>query len=206
MNIFEKQNIDYQDYQLIAGVDEAGRGPLAGPVVIAAVILKKDAFHQTLNDSKQLTEKKRELLYDWIIDNSLAYVIKSISAKQIDEMNILQATLYGMKLCLEELDLKPDLALIDGNKTPTNLKIPAHAIIKGDATYACIAAASILAKVTRDRIMLELDKLYPQYDFKTHKGYPTKKHIQRLTKHGISLEHRLSYDPVKKIYHKDTLF
>ena len=197
MNIFEREKIDFANYMLVAGVDEAGRGPLAGPLVVAAVILPKDAYHEKLNDSKKLSEKKREILYTWVIKNALSYSIKIISSKEIDEMNILQATLYGMKMCVETLEIQPDIALLDGNQIPKDMSIISKSIIKGDALYASIAAASILAKVTRDNIMIELDKKFPIYDFKTHKGYPTKKHCDLIKIHGVTEEHRMTYTPCK---------
>ena len=195
MNIFEREQIDFANYNLIAGVDEAGRGPLAGPLVVAAVILKHNSFHEKLNDSKKLSEKQREVLYTWVIENSLAFIIKIISAKEIDEMNILQATLFGMKMCVDDLAIQPDMVLFDGNQIPRGVDIACKSVIKGDALYASIAAASILAKVTRDRIMIELDKKYPIYGFKTHKGYPTQKHRELIKVYGVTEEHRMSYSP-----------
>jgi len=198
-NIFSNQKKDFSDYEIIAGVDEAGRGPLAGPLVVATVILKPDVFSDSLNDSKKLSEKKRKSLYNWVMENSITYAISIIGVEEIDRLNILQATLYGMKKCVEELKVIPQIALIDGNKTPKDMNVPSKAIVKGDGHYACIAAASILAKVTRDRIMLEIDKQYPQYAFCEHKGYPTEKHIKLLQKYGVSDVHRKSYKPVKLI-------
>lgn len=183
----------------IAGVDEAGRGPIAGPLVVSSVILKNTNIHPLLNDSKKLSERKREILYDWIIENSFSYSIKIISAKIVDDINILQATLYGMKSSVESLKVIPDFVLIDGNKIPKNLVNPARAIVKGDSSYACIAAASILAKVSRDRLMHNIHQQYPYYAFDEHKGYPTEKHIKLLTQHGISPEHRITYKPVKEL-------
>ena len=204
-DLFENQRIDFEEYKYIAGVDEAGRGPLAGPVVVASVILKPDAFHEALNDSKKLSEKKRDVLYDWVMDNSLAHSIEIIPAKTIDELNILGATMYGMETCVKNLQIKPNIVLFDGNITPIDYRatklLPdmrvdydCLAVVKGDAKYANIAAASILAKVTRDRIMMELDKVYPQYGFKDHKGYPTKKHIEMIDRYGICEEHRKSFN------------
>ena len=194
MSLFENQRVDFGGYRFIAGVDEAGRGPLAGPVVVAAVILKPDAFHEALNDSKKLSEKKREALYDWVIDNSLAYSIKTVKPNVIDEINILNATLLGMKTSVENLKVKPEITLFDGNKAPVTTDCICKAIVKGDSKYACIAAASILAKVTRDRIMIELDEVYPEYGFKVHKGYPTKKHVEMIKKYGATKEHRMSFN------------
>ena len=199
MNIFEREKIDFADYNLVAGVDEAGRGPLAGPLVVAAVILKSQAYHEKLNDSKKLSEKQREILYTWVIENALAYTIKIVSAKEIDEMNILQATLSGMKMCVESLEIQPDIILFDGNQIPKEINKICKSIIKGDALYSSIAAASILAKVTRDRIMIELDKKYPIYDFKTHKGYPTKKHRDLIMIYGVIEEHRMSFTPCRRL-------
>ncbi|MCL2065597.1 MAG: ribonuclease HII [Candidatus Cloacimonetes bacterium] len=193
MNIFEKQKLDFGNFKLIAGVDEAGRGPLAGPLVVSSVILKQDSYHEILNDSKKLTEKKREILYEWVITNAVDFFIKVISVEDIDRMNILQATLYGMKICVESLKIKPDIALIDGNKTPVAMTIPCQSIVKGDSLYSAISAASILSKVTRDQIMFELDRKYPQYAFKQHKGYPTQKHIELVLKYGMCPEHRKTY-------------
>ncbi|MCK9328252.1 MAG: ribonuclease HII [Candidatus Cloacimonetes bacterium] len=204
-NIFENQLKDFKDYKIISGTDEAGRGPIAGPLTVASVILKPDVFNPILNDSKKLSESKREILYDWILNNSVDYKIITISPEEIDKQNILVATLTGMKKSIEYLSITPDLCLIDGNKLPDGLKYKAFPIIKGDSLYASIAAASILAKVTRDRIMLELHKKYPQYAFNEHKGYPTKKHLQLIEKFGICEIYRYSYKPVKYL-HQNKLF
>ena len=193
MNIFKRQKTDFGSYSLVAGVDEAGRGPLAGPLVVSAVILKPEAYHEMLNDSKKLSEKKREILYDWVIENSLDYIIKVISVEEIDRMNILQATLFGMKMCLESLKIKPDIALIDGNQAPKDMKILCKPIVKGDSLYSCISAASILSKVSRDQLMSEIDRRYPLYEFKQHKGYPTQKHIELLKIYGQCPEHRKTF-------------
>ena len=182
--------------RLICGVDEAGRGPLAGAVFAAAVILPEGAIIEGLNDSKKLTEKKREALFTEITEKAIAYAITQASVEEIEELNILQAAMLAMKRAVEALHIKPDYALIDGDKTPS-LEIPSEAVIKGDATSASIAAASILAKVARDRDMLELAKLYPQYNFDKHKGYGTKLHYEALKEHGISEIHRKSF--LKKI-------
>jgi len=197
--LFQNQWHDFADYTLLAGVDEAGRGPIAGPLVVAAVILRNNATNDTLNDSKKLTEKHRETLYSWVIANATDYSIQIISVEDIDRLNILQATLHGMKLCIQALKQTPEIALIDGNHTPKGLNLPLRPIIKGDSIYACIAAASILAKVTRDRLMVELDKQYPQYRLAEHKGYPTKMHLEMLKTHGVSPIHRRTYKPVKDI-------
>ena len=199
MNIFERQKLNFEGYELVAGVDEAGRGPLAGPLVVSVVILKPESFHEVLNDSKKLSVNKRELLYEWIINNSIDYFVKIVPVEEIDRVNILRATLQGMKACIENLSLKPDIILVDGNQTPADIKIPCKAIVKGDALYASIAAASILAKVYRDQIMLEIDKKYPLYEFKQHKGYPTAKHIELINKYGMCPEHRKTFTVKRKM-------
>lgn len=178
---------------IICGIDEAGRGPLAGPVYAAAVILPKGCVIDGINDSKKLSEKKREELFDIITHTALAYGIGSATEKEIDEINILQATFLAMRRAVADLNIKPDVALIDGNKTPGLKDIKERAIIKGDAKSANIAAASILAKVSRDRVMYEIDKEYPQYQFSRHKGYGTKLHYELLREYGISPVHRLSF-------------
>ena len=181
---------------IIAGIDEAGRGPLAGPVVCAAVILHDDCSISGLNDSKKLSETKRNFLFDEISRHARAYHIVFIAANEIDVRNIFQATMHGMTLALVGLPIIPDLALVDGNALPKNMPCNAQAIIKGDTSERCIMAASILAKVSRDRYMQALDKQYPQYGFAKHKGYPTAMHLQALSQHGICPEHRRSYAPV----------
>ena len=179
-------------YKYICGVDEAGRGPLAGPVFAAAVILPEDYEIDGLNDSKKLSEKKREKLYDEIIEHALAYSVQSCDNNVIDEINILEATMLAMKTAVESLGIKPD-----GNRLP-KLEVPAEYVIKGDATSASIAAASILAKVSRDRFMYEMDKKYPEYCFEKHKGYPTKLHYEKIREFGPSEIHRLSF--LKKMH------
>lgn len=179
-------------YGALAGVDEAGRGPLAGPVCVAAVILDENTIFEELNDSKKLTEKKREALYPQIIETAKAYKIVMIEPAIIDEINILNATMLGMKQALEGLDLIPNFALIDGNRCPETA-IETQAVVKGDATSACIAAASVLAKVSRDRYMVELGKEYPQYRFDKHKGYPTKLHYELIEQYGIQPFYRKSF-------------
>ena len=176
----------------VAGCDEAGRGPLAGPVAAGAVILPKDCTLLHLNDSKKLSEKKREALYDVIRQEALAYCVASASEAEIDELNILGATFLAMHRAVEGLSQVPELVLVDGNQDP-RLGLPTETVIKGDGQSQAIAAASILAKVSRDRYMLELDQQYPEYDFKKHKGYPTKEHYERLTEYGISPVHRRSF-------------
>ena len=175
----------------IAGIDEVGRGPLVGPVVTAAVILPRDFYDERINDSKKLTEKKRELLYDVIMENAVSVGIGISSEDVIDEINILEATKKAMIEAVNNLSVKPEYLLIDAVKL--NIDIPQISIIKGDAKSESIAAASIVAKVTRDRMMIELDKIHPEYDFKHNKGYGTKKHIEAIEKYGIIKEHRKTF-------------
>ncbi len=186
-----------QGCRMICGIDEAGRGPLAGPVCAAAVILPMDLQIEGLNDSKKLTEKRREALYDVIVDNAIAYGIGFASEQEIDEINILQATFLAMRRAVEQMNAKPDMVLVDGNREP-ELEFPVKTIVKGDSLSANIAAASILAKVTRDRLMIEKDALYPQYGFAVHKGYGTKAHYAALTEHGMCPIHRRTF--LKKFY------
>ena len=184
--------------QLICGVDEAGRGPLAGAVYAAAVILNPDQPILGLADSKKLSEKKRDLLSVEIKKNALAWSIASSSVEEIDQINILQASLLAMKRAIENLAIKADLVLVDGNKCP-KIQIACEAIVKGDSKVAAISAASILAKTARDAELYELDAIYPQYGFAKHKGYPTEEHLKMLALHGVSPIHRLSYAPVKNV-------
>lgn len=179
-------------YNNICGVDEAGRGPLAGPVCAAAVILPKGEIIEGVNDSKKLTEKKREALYGVIKEKAVAYSIAFASVEEIEEMNILNATMLAMKRAVDGLDIPADYAMIDGNKIP-NLNIPAEYVIKGDANSMSIAAASILAKVTRDRLCADYEKEYPQYGFAKHKGYGTKLHREMILKYGPCKIHRMSF-------------
>lgn len=179
---------------IILGIDEAGRGPLSGPVVVAGVILDSMSI-PGLGDSKKLSEKKRESLYELIISQALAYSIVEISPEEIDVMNILQATLYGMNKVADNLSDKFDKVLVDGNKLP-NWNYVSEAVVKGDSKIKEISAASILAKVHRDRICLEHDKQHPQYGFAKHKGYPTKEHLKNISKYGVLDIHRKSYKPV----------
>ncbi len=188
---FENKAYD-KGYSLVCGVDEAGRGPLAGPVCAAAVILPRGHIIEGVNDSKKLTEKKREALFDVIKSEALSYSIAFASEKEIDELNILQATYLAMKRAVEGLDKKSDFALIDGNRMPP-LEIDGETVIKGDAKSASIAAASILAKVSRDRLMLEYAEKYPEYQFEKHKGYGTKLHYEMLDKFGPCDIHRQSF-------------
>lgn len=181
-----------QGFGVVCGVDEAGRGPLAGPVFAAAVILPEGMEDIGINDSKKLSEKKRDALFDIIKEKAIAWSVASADEKEIDEINILNATFLAMKRAVEGLSVKPDAALIDGNRKP-GLGIEEMTVIKGDAKSVSIAAASILAKVSRDRYLLELDKKYPEYQFSKHKGYPTKLHYEMIKEHGISPVHRLSF-------------
>ena len=189
---FEHEAID-KGYSLICGVDEAGRGPLAGPVCAAAVILPADLEIPGLNDSKKLTEKKREELYRIITDSAVAYGIAMVSEQEIDDINILQATFLAMRRAVEALSVKPDYVLIDGNREPDLGELPLKTIVKGDSRSANIAAASILAKVTRDHYMMELDAAYPQYGFAIHKGYGTKKHYAALEEFDACPAHRRTF-------------
>ncbi|RKG31078.1 ribonuclease HII [Acinetobacter tianfuensis] len=184
---------------LIAGADEAGRGPLVGSVVAAAVILDPNNPIEGLNDSKKLTEKKREKLFAEIQEKALAWAIAECSAAEIDEYNILQASLLAMKKAVEKLGIQPDHLLVDGNKVPQGLAMSCDAVVGGDALHAEISAASILAKVQRDRDMLVLDAKYPQYGFAKHKGYPTKAHFAAIAEYGVIDEHRRSFGPVRKV-------
>lgn len=180
-------------YRAVCGVDEAGRGPLAGPVCAAAVILPENCDIEGLNDSKKLTERKRDELFDIIKEKAIAYGIAFASVEEIDELNILNATFLAMNRAIGALQVPADFALIDGNRVPKDIKIPCETVIKGDAKSSSIAAASVLAKVTRDRLMLSLDNEYPQYDFKKHKGYGTKDHREMIIKHGPCEIHRISF-------------
>jgi ribonuclease HII len=183
----------------IAGVDEAGRGPLAGPVVVAAVILDPAHPIEGLADSKQLSATRREQLFTLIVAHTLAHAIVRVEAAEIDRVNILQATLAGMRRALEALAITPAQALIDGNRLPKALPCPARAIVRGDATEPAISAASILAKVARDRILCEYDARWPGYGFAQHKGYPVPGHLEALRRLGPCPEHRRSFAPVRKV-------
>ena len=185
-------------YVNIAGVDEAGRGPLAGAVFAAAVILDRNSVIEGLDDSKKLSPRKRSNLECEIKDRALSWSVAIATVEEIDRLNILQASLLAMKRAVEGLDIRPQLALIDGNKVP-DLNCPANAIIGGDAIHDEISAASILAKEARDREMIELGNLLPQYGFEHHKGYPTKAHLQALQLHGVTDQHRRSFSPVRKL-------
>ena len=194
-----EHEIAQQGYKNICGVDEAGRGPLAGPVCAAAVILPYDCQIDGLNDSKKISEKKRDLLFDEIKNVALAYSIAMVDHKKIDEINILQATYLAMKNAVEGLNIKADYALVDGNRSQ-GLNIPFNCIVKGDAKSPSIAAASILAKVARDRYMLDMAKKYPEYAFEKHKGYGTKAHCDAILEHGACEIHRITF--LKKFYEK----
>lgn len=190
---FDLEKIKEKNIKVLAGVDEAGRGPLAGPVCAAAVVLPYDFYMEEINDSKKLTEKKREKLYDVIIENALSYSIAFADVDYIERENILQATFYAMKQAVEGLSVTPDYVLVDGNRTQ-GIAYPTECVIGGDAKSQSIAAASILAKVTRDRYCLEvLDKKYPEYCFSKHKGYGTKLHMEKILEFGPCSEHRLSF-------------
>ena len=190
---FEYENVRYNEgFAAVCGCDEAGRGPLCGPVVAAAVILPRDIEIEGLNDSKKLTEKKREALFEIIKERAVAYAIAEASPAEIDEINILNASMLAMRRAVDALQIKADFALIDGNCS-RGFEIPTETVVKGDAKSASIAAASILAKVTRDRQCAELDRLYPEYGIAKHKGYPTKEHMDAVREHGPSPIHRRSF-------------
>lgn len=180
-------------FSLVCGVDEAGRGPLAGPVCAAAVILPEGAVIEGLNDSKKLSEKKREALFDLVKETAIAWSVAFASVEEIEEHNILNATFIAMNRAIEGLQAKANFALVDGNRVPKEIKIPCETVVKGDSLSMSIAAASILAKVTRDRLMLELDEKYPMYEFKKHKGYGTALHMDLIRKYGPSECHRPSF-------------
>lgn len=197
MNWIEyEQNAELKGYKAICGVDEAGRGPLAGPVCAAAVILPPNTIIDGVNDSKKLTEKKREALFDVIKGTAVSYCIAYASVEEIESINILNATMLAMKRAVEGLDVKADYAMIDGNKMP-QLEIDGEAIVKGDAKSMSIACASILAKVSRDRLLYEYAKEYPQYQFDKHKGYGSAAHREAIIKYGPCPYHRMSF--LKKI-------
>ncbi len=194
----EFPEVIYPQFELIAGVDEVGRGPLVGDVVTAAVILDKNNPIAGLADSKKLSEKRLNLMFDEIKEKALCYAIGRASPQEIDELNILHATMLAMQRAVANLTIQPEFVFIDGNRCPA-LNMPSEAIVKGDSRVAEISAASIIAKVTRDREMIELDKKYPQYGFAKHKGYPTKVHFAALEEHGVIPEYRKSFKPVKKV-------
>ena len=198
MDLLDYERDLYKDnIKFIAGVDEVGRGPLCGPVVAAACILKENYYLEGLNDSKKLSEKKRNKLFDILIDECVAYGIGIVEPKRIDEINILEASKEAMKIAISNLSVKPEHVLIDAVKL--DLDVPSTPIIKGDAKSASIAAASVIAKVTRDRMMYDLDKEYPEYGFASHKGYPTKKHIEAVKEHGVLDFYRFTFSPISEI-------
>lgn len=192
MTLFEYDSAVRNDAPVLCGVDEAGRGPLAGDVYAAAVVFDEGVFIDGLNDSKKLSEKKREALFDEITAKAKAYCIATATVEEIERLNILQATMLAMRRAVDGLGINPDMAIIDGNRLP-ELKCPAQTVVKGDGLSACIAAASILAKVSRDRYMKKLAEEYPQYCFEKHKGYGTKLHNEMILKYGPSPVHRMSF-------------
>lgn len=197
---YEFENQAHEDgYKIVCGVDEAGRGPLAGPVYAAAVILPDGLEEMGINDSKKMTEKKREALFDIIVDNAVAYGIGFATEKEIDEINILNATFLAMRRAVEAMGVKPDLVLVDGNRKP-NTGYEEMTLVKGDAKSISISAASILAKVSRDRYMKDLAERHPEYKFEQHKGYGTKLHYEMIEQYGILPDHRRSF--LKKILDK----
>ncbi len=188
-----EEDLHGKGMEYICGIDEAGRGPLAGPVVVAAVIMPKDSFIEGVNDSKKVSEKKREKLYEQITSEAIAWSVGIIDQGEIDRLNILNATKKGVTTCIQELSTKPNLILVDALEHIETCGIPYTPIIKGDAKIYSIAAASIVAKVTRDRIMREWDEIYPQYEFAQNKGYGTAKHIAAIREYGICSLHRHSF-------------
>ena len=201
MNLYEYENELYdKGINLIGGIDEVGRGPLIGPVVAACVILPKNYKLEGLTDSKKLSEKKRDKFYNILMKDAVSIGIGIVDEKEIDELNIYQATKKAMAQAVDNMKIKPEHILVDA--MPLELDIPTTSIIKGDAKSITIAAASVIAKVIRDRMMYELDEKYPMYDLKHNKGYPTKNHLDALKKYGITKYHRLSYGPVKECCNK----
>lgn len=205
------ENIDLYKYEkelysnnvkYIGGVDEVGRGPLIGPVVAACVVLPSDFVLEGLNDSKKLSEKKRDKFYEYIKDNSLAYAVGCVSPEEIDEINIYEASKKAMIIAINEVKNQIPLEHVLIDAMPLDLDIPSTSIIKGDAKSISIAAASVIAKVTRDKMMYELDKQYPEYGFASHKGYPTKKHVEAINKYGLIDGYRKTYGPVKEVIEK----
>lgn len=195
--LLELKKIDNEYYNMgieyLCGIDEAGRGPLAGPVVVASVIMKSDSMIEGVNDSKKISEKKREILYDKIIEEALAYGIGIVDQEEIDNINILNATKCGLTKSIELLKIKPEMILVDALNNIDTMQIPYLSIVKGDQKSYSIAAASIIAKVTRDRIMRQWDEVYPEYGFLAHKGYGTSKHIEAIKQYGLSPLHRRSF-------------
>ena len=200
MNLYEYENELYdKGIKYIGGVDEVGRGPLIGPVVASCVVLPKDFVLEGLTDSKKLSEKKRNLFYDYIINNCVAYGLGIVSPEEIDEINIYEASRKAMIIAINKVREQINLEHVLIDAMPINLDIPTTSIIKGDAKSISIAAASVVAKVTRDSMMYELDKKYPMYGFASHKGYPTKKHIEAIHKYGLIDGYRKTYGPVKEV-------
>lgn len=198
INLKNKNTHFYSNqYKYIAGVDEVGRGPLVGPVVAAAVILPTTYDIPHLTDSKKLTPKRREVAYEAIKEQALAYAIARVDAKEIDQINILQASLKAMAMAVAKLKLAPEVVLVDGNAIPKNINGLVKPVIKGDLYEDVISAAAIIAKVSRDREMVDLDLRHPEYGFAKHKGYPTKAHLQAIENHGVIDQHRRSFAPVK---------
>lgn len=189
----QENELRKKGFNKICGIDEAGRGPLAGPVVVASVIMPADSMIEGVNDSKKVSEKKREILYDKIIEQAISYGVAIIGQDEIDEINILNATKKGLTISLQELTVRPDLILVDALEHIDTIGIPYESIIKGDAKCYSISCASIIAKVTRDRIMREWDKVYPEYNFAQHKGYGTAKHIESIKQYGLCPIHRRSF-------------
>ena len=189
----QENELRKKGFNTICGIDEAGRGPLAGPVVVACVIMPADSMIEGVNDSKKISEKKREKLYDQILEEAISYGVGIVGQDEIDEINILNATKKGLTMSLQELTVKPDLIIVDALNHIDTLGIPYEYIIKGDAKCYSIAAASIIAKVTRDRIMREWDKVYPEYGFEKHKGYGTAAHIAAIKEYGLCPIHRKSF-------------
>lgn len=200
MNLYQYENELYdKGIKYIGGVDEVGRGPLIGPVVASCVVLPKDFVLEGLTDSKKLSEKKRNLFYDYIINNCVAYGIGIVSPEEIDEINIYEASRKAMIIAINKVREQINLEHVLIDAMPINIDIPTTSIIKGDAKSVSIAAASVVAKVTRDKMMYELDKKYPMYGFASHKGYPTKKHIEAIHKYGLIDGYRKTYSPVKEV-------
>ena len=188
-----ENDLHKKGFKNICGIDEAGRGPLAGPVVVAGVIMPQDSMIEGVNDSKKVSEKKREVLYDLIIKEAISYSVQIIGQDVIDDINILNATKQGVTKIAEELEVRPDLIIVDALEHINTKRIPYESIVKGDAKCYSISCASILAKVTRDRIMREWDLVYPQYGFAQHKGYGTKKHMEAIREYGLCPIHRISF-------------
>lgn len=200
MNLYEYENELYdKGVNYIGGVDEVGRGPLIGPVVASCVVLPKDFVLEGLTDSKKLSEKKRDKFYDYIIEHALAYGIGVVSPEEIDEINIYEASRKAMLIAISKVREQINLEHVLIDAMPINIDIPTTSIIKGDAKSISIAAASVVAKVTRDKMMYELDEKYPMYGFASHKGYPTKKHIEAIHKYGLIEGYRKTYGPVKEV-------